>query len=125
MYNVAGWLCKNGFRVREYNTEKEALCAPNLVWWIFLYTLRGVARAAFVSLQGLSRLVKQQGGRFAGLVERLPNMSGALGPMCTTSLKDLDFSKHEVNVSFVISHSSAEKYVTNWIFGSQKSPVAH
>lgn len=61
MYQVADWLCRHGFAVRQYLEERKPACDPNLVWWILLHALREVAReadAVFVSLQGLSTLVQ-------------------------------------------------------------------
>ncbi|KAF1788422.1 hypothetical protein GQ600_6412 [Phytophthora cactorum] len=80
--------------------------------------------AVFVSLQGLSTLVKQQEDRFYGLTTRPVNMCGAVGPMSTADIKALDPDKHEVNGSFAISHLAAEKYVMNldlWVCKNMQS----
>ncbi|EGZ27723.1 hypothetical protein PHYSODRAFT_467933 [Phytophthora sojae] len=116
MYAVADWLCSNGFRVREYLSEKEAECSPNLVWWIFLFALHELAReanAVFVSLQDMTTLVKQQDDRFGGLVQRLLNISGALGPLEEAAILELDSGKYEIIGSFAISQAAPATYLNN------------
>ena len=88
MFQVAHWLCENGFVIRQYLLEKNATCDPHKVWGIFLFGLREVAReanAVFVSLQGLSTLVSQQKDRFDGLVRKLCTNSGMSGPLTSSA----------------------------------------
>ncbi|KAG7388767.1 hypothetical protein PHYPSEUDO_011786 [Phytophthora pseudosyringae] len=98
-----------------------------MVWWIFLYALSEVAReanAVFVSLQGLTTLVQHQDDRFSGFVEKLLCLSGAIGPLNTSSIRELDCSKHGVIDSVAFSHASAETYVVNldlWVCKIYKS----
>ncbi|EGZ27922.1 hypothetical protein PHYSODRAFT_293597 [Phytophthora sojae] len=104
------------YAVADFLSEKEAECSPNLVWWIFLFALRELAcevNAVFVSLQGMTTLVKQQDDRFGGLVQRLLNISGALGPLDEAAILELDSGKYEIIGSFVISHAAAATYVNN------------
>lgn len=124
MFQVAHWLCENAFAIREYLHTKKATCAPNSVWWIFLFALREVAReanAVFISLQGLSTLVKQQKDRFEGLVSKLCSNSGMLGPLGHSELKALDDTKHEKLGRFAISHDAAQAHETPACLNSPSS----
>jgi len=114
MFQVADWLCRNGFAVRAHLVEKAAPIEPNIVWWIFLYALREVAReanAVFVSLQGGSTLVQQQNDRLCGLVARLCEISGANGPHSNAELRVISPDDHEINGSFSLSHSATNQYI--------------
>lgn len=114
MYQVARWLCKNGHVVRKHLEAKQVPWAPNHVWWVFLFAVRELSReanAVFVSLQGMSTLVRQQRDRFSGLVTRLCGISGTRGPLDDAEIASARANQHEVSGCLALSHEAAVMYM--------------
>ena len=110
MDSTATWMVEKRARVRRHLDEKKPACAPGIVWWIYLHAMQAFAReakAAFISMQGLTTIVSEQRARLDQLIDTYCRMSGMQGPLLPEQIDDIvALQPAETSGSFIVTHES-------------------
>ena len=122
MHSATKWLTRNIIRVRQHFESKKPQCAPDDVWWTFLFVVNQLASEAtlvFVSLQGLRTLLSQQKASLIGLMETYRRLTGMTGPHTDDELAVMDASAVTICGRFALTHDACRTCLDNldmWVY---------